>query len=196
MGPSQYVVVGAGLAGAATAWSLARQGHEVSVVERAQPAAPDGSSHGSARIFRYAYPDAFYTRLVVEAKNRWDELERVSEKELITRTGSLDFGALREVRLLADVLSAAGVPGELVARKEAARRWPQVRFDTDVLWHPDAGVIDAESAVLAMTARSLARMVIGTSRLAPAPTSSAGCWLPTAPTRAASTPAPTRRSPL
>ena len=53
MTSSTYVVVGAGLAGAATAWSLARRGHEVTVLERSQPAARDGSSHGSARIFRY-----------------------------------------------------------------------------------------------------------------------------------------------
>ena len=67
---SQYVVVGAGLAGAATAWSLARRGHEVTLVERTQPAARDGSSHGSARIFRYAYPDPFYARLVVRGQGR------------------------------------------------------------------------------------------------------------------------------
>ena len=64
MNASRYVVVGAGLAGAATARSLARRGHEVTLVERTQPAARDGSSHGSARIFRYAYPDPFYARLV------------------------------------------------------------------------------------------------------------------------------------
>ena len=68
MSTSRYVVVGAGLAGAATAWSLARRGHEVTLVERTQPAPRDGSSHGSARIFRYAYPDPFYARLVMQAR--------------------------------------------------------------------------------------------------------------------------------
>ena len=89
---SRYVVVGAGLAGAATAWSLARRGHEVTVVERTQPAARDGSSHGSARIFRYAYPDPFYARLVVRARAGFDELERLTGRQLITPSGSLDFG--------------------------------------------------------------------------------------------------------
>ena len=63
MESSTYVVIGAGLAGAATAWQLARAGHEVSVVERTNPAAADGSSHGSARIFRRAYPDPMYVRM-------------------------------------------------------------------------------------------------------------------------------------
>jgi sarcosine oxidase len=147
---SQYVVVGAGLAGAATAWSLARQGYEVTVVERAQPAAHDGSSHGSARIFRYAYPDAFYTRLVVQARKRWDELERISGKELITLTGSLDFGVTRDPRTLAGVLEAEGVEHELIGVEEARSRWPYIAADTETLWHPDAGVIDAETAVWAM----------------------------------------------
>lgn len=92
---SQYVVLGAGLAGAAAAWSLAKRGHEVTLVERTRPAAPDGSSHGSARIFRYAYPDAFYAGLVVRARAGFDELERLSGKQLITPTGSLDFGRVR-----------------------------------------------------------------------------------------------------
>ena len=78
MSSSQYAVIGAGLAGAATAWSLARRGHEVTLVERTQPASRDGSSHGSARIFRYAYSDPFYVRLVVAAKAGFDELERLS----------------------------------------------------------------------------------------------------------------------
>jgi sarcosine oxidase len=150
VGPSQYVVVGAGLAGAATAWSLARRGHEVTMVERAQPATDDGSSHGSARIFRYAYPDEFYTRLVVRSRGRWDELERVSQQELITRTGCLDFGASRDPRTLARVLEAEGVEHELLDVAEARSRWPQIAVDTETLWHPDAGVIDSETAVRAM----------------------------------------------
>ena len=67
---SKYVVIGAGLAGAATAWQLARTGHEVTLVERTRPATSDGSSHGSARIFRYPYPDRLYTELVVRAPGR------------------------------------------------------------------------------------------------------------------------------
>ena len=150
MTTSAYVVIGAGLAGAATAWQLARAGNEVTLVERSQPAAHDGSSHGSARIFRYAYPSDFYTGLVVDAKAVWDELENLSGWELITTTGALDFGATRNPAALAAVLDTAGVEHELLGRQAAADRWPQITFDTDVLWHPGAGVIDAETAVRTM----------------------------------------------
>ncbi|MGW0734740.1 FAD-dependent oxidoreductase [Streptomyces sp. NPDC002851] len=150
MSSSKYLVIGAGLAGAATAWHLAQRGQEVTLVERSHPAAEDGSSHGSARIFRYAYPDPFYTGLVVTARQGWDELERLHGQRLITPSGALDFGARRTPRLLAGVLDQADIEHELLSADAARERWPQITFDTDVLWHPAAGVIDAEQSVHAM----------------------------------------------
>lgn len=147
---SQYVVIGAGLIGAATAWQLAAAGHEVTVVERSTPANAEGSSHGSARIFRYPYHVPLYTRLVVDAAEGWSALEAESGQQLIARTGSLDFGAIRRAEALAAVLEQAGIDHELLSASAAQERWPMLEFDTDVLWHPDAGVIDAESSVRAM----------------------------------------------
>jgi sarcosine oxidase len=149
---SQHLVVGAGLAGAAIAWRLAERGQEVTVVDRRRPAAEDGSSHGSARIFRYAYPDLRWTKLVQRALPGWRELERLHGSRLITPTGALDLGDDRDPRALAAVLAAAGIEHELVPRAEARQRWPQIDVDTDVLHHPGAGVIDAETAVHAMVA--------------------------------------------
>ncbi|GGQ20225.1 sarcosine oxidase [Actinomadura coerulea] len=148
-----YVVVGAGLVGAATAWQLARRGHEVTVLERRTPANAEGSSHGSARILRYAYADPFYAQMVVDARREWRELERLSGERLVIRTGSLDAGAARDPAALAAVLARVGVEHELLGAAEAAARWPQFRFGDgggEVLWHPDAGVVDAEAAVSAM----------------------------------------------
>ena len=153
---SQYVVVGAGLAGAATAWQLARRGHEVTLVERTRPAAHDGSSHGSARIFRYAYADRLYTELVVRARAGFDELEVLAGHQLITPTGSLDFGADRNPRVLAQVLAEVGVEHELLSNEQARERFPQIATDTEVLWHPGAGVIDAETTVKVMVDAAVA----------------------------------------
>lgn len=161
---SDYVVVGAGLAGAATAWQLAARGHQVTILERNVPASHDASSHGSARIFRYAYPDSFYTRAVQEAKALWDGLAVDSGSQLITHSGAADFGSERNPRLLAGVLAQAGIEHELLSAEEAMGRWPQIAFDTEVLWHPAAGVIDAETAVNAMVelaVRHGARLLTG-----------------------------------
>ena len=150
MNSSQYLVVGAGLAGAATAWQLADRGHDVTLIDRRTPAADDGSSHGSARIFRYAYPDPRWTDLVRRAEPGWRELERRHGGRLITPTGALDFGAQRDPRRLADVLAGAGIEHELISQAEAQQRWPQIAVDTAALYHPGAGVIDAETTVQAM----------------------------------------------
>ena len=152
----EYVVVGAGLSGAATAWQLAARGHDVAVLERTTPANDAGSSHGSARIFRYAYLEAFYTGLVKEAKAGWDELARLSGKHLITPTGAVDYGAVRQPGRLAAALSAHEIEHELLSAREAQDRWPQIAFDTDVLWHPGAGVIDAHESVAAMVDQAVA----------------------------------------
>ncbi|HJV98307.1 MAG TPA: FAD-dependent oxidoreductase [Arthrobacter sp.] len=156
MESTEYAVVGAGLSGAAAAWHLAARGHDVALLERSTPANDAGSSHGSARIFRYAYPEEFYTGLVQEAKSGWDELARLSGKQLITPTGAVDYGAIRGPERLAAVLAARGIDHELLSPEEANGRWPQITFDTQVLWHPDAGVIDAHESVAAMVDQAVA----------------------------------------
>ncbi|HLT66671.1 MAG TPA: FAD-dependent oxidoreductase [Microbacterium sp.] len=145
-----YAVVGAGLAGSSVAWRLAQQGESVILLERDVPASALGSSHGSARIFRYAYPDPFFVGLVADARRSWDELEAAAGKRLITPSGSLDFGSVRDPRGLADALETHGIEHELLSQEEAGSRWAQLAFDGEVLWHPGAGVIDAEGSVEAM----------------------------------------------
>ncbi|UQN14065.1 FAD-dependent oxidoreductase [Gulosibacter sp. ACHW.36C] len=146
---TQVLIIGAGLMGSAAAHQLAVRGTEVTVVERDTAASEHGSSHGSARIFRYAYPDPFYTRLVDQARGRYDELERLAGQQLITPGGALDFGTLRDPRHLAGVLDEVGIDHELLPASAAAERWPGINFDTEVLWQPGGGVIDAESTVRA-----------------------------------------------
>jgi sarcosine oxidase len=149
---TRFAVIGAGLTGAAAAWQLARTGHEVTVLERDRPASAHGSSHGSARIFRYAYPDLFYARMVGRARREWDELEALARCRLIAPADSLDFGAVRDIRRIAATLAAAGVEHEYLSRAQARGRWPQIAFDTDVVLHAAAGVIDSERSVNAMIA--------------------------------------------
>lgn len=148
--PSSYVIIGAGLMGSATAWKLADRGHQVTILERSTPANANGSSHGSARILRYAYPDAFYTQLMVSAAVEWALLESESQSRLISPTGAVDFGTMRMPGHLASVLNEVGVENVLLTAKQARDRWPHIAFDTDVVWHAGAGVVDPERSVNAM----------------------------------------------
>ncbi|PRY16730.1 FAD-dependent oxidoreductase [Kineococcus rhizosphaerae] len=152
MSSTQFLVVGAGLAGASAAWRLAARGFSVTLVERDVPASEHGSSHGSARIFRFPYPRRQYVDLVKASVPGWEELSRLHGSDLITRCGALDFGATRDPHGLAAVLTEAGVDHELVPQAEARERWPHVLADTDVLFHAAGGVLDAESTVNTMVA--------------------------------------------
>lgn len=143
------VIVGAGLMGAATAWSAARRGHQVVLVDQFEPGHRRGSSHGSARIVRRAYGDALYTRLTGQAFELWRELEHASGTPLLRILGGLDFGGRRNVPAVAAHLAAEGVPHEVLDAVEAEARWPGMRFAGDVVFHPQAGTLDAETAVAA-----------------------------------------------
>ncbi len=153
MGAEQVdaVVIGAGLAGSAAAWAMAKRGRSVAVLEAFGPGHRRGSSHGSARIFRRAYPDPLYVRLTGDADRLWRQLADEAGEELVRRTGGLDFGPARQAEKMYGILSAFGVPADLLPAAAAAERWPGLAFGTDpVLFHPDAGVIDPERAMAAM----------------------------------------------
>src|SRR5258707_5009475 len=108
------LVVGAGLMGSATAWSAARRGATVAVLEQFAPHHAMGSSHGSARIVRRAYGDALYTRLTGRAFELWRELELADDVHLLRQLGGLDFGRSREIDTVAEHLAGAGVPHEVL----------------------------------------------------------------------------------
>lgn len=154
---ADVVVVGAGLMGTAAAWAATRRGLSVVLVEQFEVGNTRGSSHGSARIVRRAYPDPVYARLTGRAFELWRELEVDSGVPLLRLVGGLDHGSRRDVRRIAATLSDLDVPHELLDAAEAGRRWPGLLFATDVVHHPQAGTVDAAAAVLAATDRAAAR---------------------------------------
>src|SRR5580658_3947635 len=117
------VIIGAGLAGSATAWALARRGRSSVVLEAFQPGHQRGSSHGSARIFRRAYPDPFYVRLTGEAQRLWRQLADEAGEELVQITGEIDFGPAGEQEKMYEILRASEIPVELLPPAAAAERW-------------------------------------------------------------------------
>ncbi len=141
-------IVGAGLAGATTAWAATRRGLSVALFEQFPIGHNRGSSHGSARIFRRAYEDELYVRLTGESAELWRELEVDTSTTLLRTTGGVDHGA-RGLELIEEHLSAAHVPHEVLDAREAGRRWPGMRFESRVVFHPEAGVIDADATVRA-----------------------------------------------
>jgi sarcosine oxidase len=147
------VVVGAGLAGSASAWALARRDVPVTVVEQFPIGHGHGSSHGSARIVRRGYGDGLYVSLSGRAFELWRELEQVTGAQILRMLGGIDFGPRRNVPKVAALLAEAGVPHEVLPGAEAEARWPGMVFEgADVVHHEQAGTMDAARAVEAFLA--------------------------------------------
>src|SRR5690606_25728830 len=146
----ETAVVGAGLMGSATAWALARRGRSAALFEQYPIGHRNGSSHGSARIVRRAYADPLHVRLTGRAMELWREAEERSGRALLRMTGGLDHGRSGAEEIAA-VLEREDVPHELLDSAEAERRWPGMRFEGRVLFLPEAGTVDADASVTALT---------------------------------------------
>lgn len=149
------VVAGGGVMGAATAWVLAARGHAVTLLEQHAPGHTLGSSHGSGRIFRIAYDDPLYAGLATQALSGWRRLEAETGTRVLRLTGAVDHGPESATQSRARVLSDLNVGHELLTPAAAHRRWPSMRFDRSVLFHPTAGRIHADLAVAAFTSAAL-----------------------------------------
>jgi sarcosine oxidase len=121
------IVVGAGIAGLSTAWSLVKAGHRVSIVEQGPIPNPLAASGDHHRIIRRAYGAAAgYGRLITEAYEAWDEMwADLGENHLDPRGFiciSRDEGD--DAEQMRDGLTAGGFPFEMIEPGEAIARWP------------------------------------------------------------------------
>ncbi|MCK2035958.1 FAD-dependent oxidoreductase [Microbacterium sp. SSW1-49] len=148
-------VVGGGVMGLATAWELTRRGRRPVVLERFARGHHEGASHGATRNFNNAYSQDHYLDLLVRARAGWEALGDVDGAPLLRLHGLVTHGDV-DVAAVRDALSARGIPAELISAAEATRRWPGMRFDDDVLWSSDAGVVRAADALRELERRILA----------------------------------------
>ena len=135
------------------AWSVARRGREVVVVDQGVTGHAGGGSHGSCRIFRLGYDDPRYVPLVRRARQVWTELEEISGERLLLPTPQLTFGPL--VDQVRAGLEQAGAPYELLSAAEAGLRFPGVGLTgiDEVLYEPESAVTAADRTLAVLAAR-------------------------------------------
>ncbi|MDA8020152.1 MAG: FAD-dependent oxidoreductase, partial [Thermoanaerobaculia bacterium] len=125
-------VVGAGAFGGWTALMLLRRGYEVALVDAWGPGNSRASSGGDTRVIRGMYgPDQIYTDWVVRAFEIWREESQRWDIDLYRPTGALWMfrGEDAYARASLPFLRRAGLAVDTPSVADAARRWPQIRFD-------------------------------------------------------------------
>jgi monomeric sarcosine oxidase len=124
---TRVIVVGGGTMGLASAWALASRGVRVDVFEQFGHVHERGSHSGGTRIIRQAYHEGSgYVPLVQEADRLWLELGACSGRELLVRTGLVEFGPPDDGEFLTAIANCEhhGVAQEIIDAREAMRRWP------------------------------------------------------------------------
>jgi monomeric sarcosine oxidase len=127
-----FIVVGAGVFGAWTAWTLQRRGHKVLLLDAWGAGHSRSSSGGETRLIRTEYAgNAFYTRWAWESLAEWHALSRRHESPIFHQTGALYIYPEDSAKIEGSIAiqRELGIPIEKIGARDLARRWPQVNFD-------------------------------------------------------------------
>jgi monomeric sarcosine oxidase len=143
--------------GTAAAWALAKRGVKTLVLEQFAHVHDLGSHGGETRIIRHAYAESpEYVPLVLEADRLWQELEAVSGRQILVRSGSIELAAAghthaRDARASAE---EHDLPFEWLSPVEVSARWPAFRVpaDWEALYSPGGGFLLTEPALRSMAA--------------------------------------------
>ncbi|PLB53555.1 putative fructosyl amino acid oxidase [Aspergillus steynii IBT 23096] len=165
----QIIIIGAGVFGLSTALRLIQEGYtSVTVLDRAVPPVPDGSSVDISRVIRFDYGDAVYARMGKEAFDLWKTpeyseafhqtpcmwLTQESSEDQIVQPAAHEY-SVKTRQILTDM----GEPWTHVPTPEAAKeRFPMLTgklavpgFDAFV--NEAAGWADAALAIARLAAR-------------------------------------------
>ncbi|MER9231866.1 FAD-dependent oxidoreductase [Mesorhizobium sp. M0622] len=121
------IVVGAGIAGLSTAWSLVKAGHLVSIVEQGPIPNPLAASGDHHRIIRRAYrAGTGYGRLITEAYEAWDEMWADLGESHLDPRGFICISREPgdEAEEYREGLEEGNYPFELLEPDAAVERWP------------------------------------------------------------------------
>ena len=149
------IIVGGGIMGLCTGWSLARSGHEVELFEQGPLPNPLASSMDEHRLIRHPYGNYLaYARMIDDALAAWGVLWRDLGQSLYRRTGTLALtsnGADWAQRSAA-VLASIGRMMIEVKSTELKRRFPMLnsRSVEHAFWIESGGVLFAQDIVAAL----------------------------------------------
>lgn len=147
-----FIVIGAGVFGAWTAWNLQRRGHKVLLLDAWGAAHSRASSGGETRLIRTEYGgEPLYTRWAWESLAEWHALSRRHDNPIFHEVGALYIYPQDSAQIdhSIAVQRALGIPIEKLAAPEMAKRWPQINFDGIAvgMMQPTMGALMARRSV-------------------------------------------------
>ncbi len=147
-------IIGAGVMGAAAACELAREGAQVALLDQSILPNPRAASIDHSKVFRFAYPDALYAQMAVDALKLWRALEEETGVQMLTDTGVLTIGREQssDEAKIYETLRSLGLQVEMLDNRETAARFPQ--FNPDAfsysVYDPSGALLHATEAVRAL----------------------------------------------
>ncbi|XP_061194488.1 peroxisomal sarcosine oxidase-like [Saccostrea echinata] len=140
------VVVGAGVEGSATAYTLAKNGQRVLLLEQFPLPHTRGSSHGQSRITRVAYAsDDHYAIMMKESHMLWRKLERESNTSIFENCGYLSAGTPDDpfIKDTITSLRTHGVKHDVISHSELQIKYPMINVPAEAI-----GVLDHSGGIL------------------------------------------------
>lgn len=148
------IVLGLGPIGAASAHHLAKNGYEVLGLDRYHPPHPYGASHGRTRIIQAAtFEHPAYIPWMKRAWKAWRNLEDVTGRTILTRTGALHLGTPKGTHLprAQDTLQRHGIDHETLDAEAIHDRFPPFSptEDNEAILEKQAGFLHVRDAIQA-----------------------------------------------
>ena len=143
-------VIGAGIVGLSTAYTLLDRGAAVTVYESGVPG--NGQSGGESRIFRHAHDDPRLVELACESRAIWRRWEERLGVELVSADGVVAIGPSVEDRLRV-LESVDGVEARSIDAAELSRRLPPLAdYSGPAMLDEAGGSIRTGAAIEALAA--------------------------------------------
>jgi sarcosine oxidase len=148
---SDVAVIGAGIVGLSTAYSLLERGVAVTVYEQGVPG--NGQSGGESRIFRHAHADPRLVAFACRSRAIWSEWEQALGVELVSADGVVALGPSVEDRLRV-LGQVGGMDARPIDGAELSERLPILAgYSGPAMLDGSGGSIRTGTAIRALAAR-------------------------------------------
>jgi N-methyl-L-tryptophan oxidase len=146
------IITGAGSMGMAAGYFLSKSGKKTLLLDSFNPPHNKGSHHGETRIIRHAYGEGEeYVPLALKAQKLWNDLAKVTGKQLFLQTGVLNVG-YENTEFIQNIISSSKthlLPLEILDSSEVNKRWPGITLPNNYLgcFEPTSGVLKCEECI-------------------------------------------------